>query len=89
MFSAHALTKTIRQWGILIWTGAAGLAAGIASFTFFDRDQIFQALNGIPAAAAGAILSVVFALVALAFGALITVAQQRWAIVCRGLRSTT
>jgi methyl-accepting chemotaxis protein len=78
MFSAHALTKTIRQWGILVWTGAAGLAAGIACFTFFGRDGIFQALNGIPAAAAGAILSVLFALVALAFGALITVAQQRW-----------
>jgi methyl-accepting chemotaxis protein len=78
MFSAHAVTKTIRQWGFLVWAGAAGLAAGIACFTFFGLDGIFQALNGLPAAVAGAIVSVLFALVALAFGALIAVAQQRW-----------
>ena len=78
MLNVRPLTKAIRQWGILVWTGAGGLAAGIACFTFFGLDGIFQALNAVPAAVAGAILSVLFALVALAFGAMIAVAQERW-----------
>ncbi len=77
MLLIRTLTTTIRQWGLIVSMGAAGLATGIASFTLVGLDGIFGALNNVPAAAVGAALSVLLALAALAVGALIALARQR------------
>jgi methyl-accepting chemotaxis protein len=77
MLRGHALAKTVRQWGLVISTGAIGLAIGVAGFTFLGLDGIFQILNDVPAPAGGIILCVTFALAALSIGALIVLAQER------------
>jgi methyl-accepting chemotaxis protein len=78
MFSGHTLTKTIRQWGLVISTGLAGFAAGIAAFTLIGLDGIFRALNAMPPIAVGIGLSALLALAFVAIGALMAVAQERW-----------
>ena len=40
MLSGHTLTKTIRQWGVVVWSGILGFAVGIACFAFFGLDGI-------------------------------------------------
>ncbi len=40
MLRGHTLTKTIRQWGLLISAGVIGLAAGFACFAYFGLDGI-------------------------------------------------
>jgi PAS domain-containing protein/uncharacterized protein YoxC len=77
MLRSRTLTTTIRQWGLVVSTGAAGFAAGIAAMTVVGVDGIVRALNQIPPAAVGAALSVLLALAALAVGALIALARQR------------
>ncbi len=77
MFRGHTLAKTIRQWGLVIWAGAAGFAVGIAGFMFVGIDGIVRAVSAVPGPAAGAILSVLFALAGLAIGALLALAQER------------
>ncbi len=78
MFRGHMLAKTVRQWGLVISAGTAGLAAGIAGFALFGLDGIFRALNAAPSLVAGAVVSALLALAGLAIGALIAVAQERW-----------
>jgi PAS domain-containing protein len=78
MLRGHTLAKIVRQWGFVISTGAAGFVAGMAGFIVLGLDGIFQALNDIPTAAVGAALSVLLALAALAIGALIALARQRF-----------
>jgi methyl-accepting chemotaxis protein/PAS domain-containing protein len=78
MFSGHTLTKTIRQWGLVVSTGVAGFAVGIAVFSLIGLDGIFRALNAVPPIVAGIGLSALLALAFLAIGALIAVAQERW-----------
>ena len=77
MLRGRTLTTIIRQWGLVVSTGAAGFAAGIADMTVVGVDGIVRALNQIPPAAVGAALSVLLALAALAVGALIALARQR------------
>jgi len=77
MLRSRTLTTIIRQWGLVVSTGAAGFAAGIAAMTVVGVDGIVRALNQIPPAAVGAALSVLLALAALAVGALIALARQR------------
>jgi methyl-accepting chemotaxis protein len=77
MLRSHTLTKAIRQWGLVIWAGAIGLAVGVAGFTFFGLYGIFRALNAAPAVVTGAVLSLLLALAALGVGALMAVAQER------------
>jgi methyl-accepting chemotaxis protein len=78
MLSGHTLAKTFRQWGLVISTGVAGFALGVALFTVFGLDGIFRALNAVPPIVAGIGLSALLALAFLAIGALIAVAQERW-----------
>jgi methyl-accepting chemotaxis protein len=78
MLSGHMLTKTVRQWGLVIAMGVAGFAAGIAVFTLIGRDGIVHALNAAPAIVVGLGLSVLLSLAFLAIGALVAVAQERW-----------
>ena len=78
MLSGHTLTKTIRQWGVVVWSGILGFAIGIACFAFFGLDGIFGALNALPAIAVVVILSGLLALAALALGALYAVSLERW-----------
>ena len=78
MLSGHLLTKTVRQWGLVIAMGVAGFAAGIAVFTLIGRDGIVHALNAAPAIVVGLGLSVLLSLAFLAIGALVAVAQERW-----------
>ena len=53
MLSGHTLTKTVRQWGLVIAMGVAGFAAGIAVFILIGRDGIVHALNAAPAIVVG------------------------------------
>jgi methyl-accepting chemotaxis protein len=78
MLSGHTLTKTIRQWGFLIFMGVIGFALGVAAFSLFGLDGIFRALSSAPPLVAGACLSVLLALAFLSIGALFAVAQERW-----------
>ena len=78
MLSGHMLTKTVRQWGLVIAMGVAGFAAGIAVFTLIGRDGIVHALNAAPAIVVGLGLPVLLSLAFLAIGALVAVAQERW-----------
>jgi methyl-accepting chemotaxis protein len=78
MLRGHTLTKTFHQWGLLVWTGAAGFAASIAGFAYFGLDGTFYALNAVPTMAAAVILCGLFTLAALACGALVAVARERW-----------
>ncbi len=77
MLRSRTLTTIIRQWGLVVSTGAAGFAAGIAAMTVVGVDGIVRALNQIPPGVVGAALSVLLALAALAVGALIALARQR------------
>jgi PAS domain-containing protein len=77
MLHGHTLAKTIRRWGLVICTGAAGFAAGIAGFTLLGLNGIFRVLNDAPSAVVGTALAVLLTLAALAVGALIAVAQER------------
>jgi hypothetical protein len=77
MLQGHALAKTVRQWGLIIATGAIGFAMGIAGFAFLGLDGIFQILNDVPTLAAAVVLSVTLAFAALSIGALIVLAQER------------
>ena len=77
MLSGHTLTKTVRQWGLVIAMGVAGFAAGIAVFTLIGRDGIVHALNA-PRHRRRLGLSVLLSLAFLAIGALVAVAQERW-----------
>jgi hypothetical protein len=63
--------------GLVIWTGAAGFATGIAGYTLLGLNGIFRVLNDAPSAVVGTALAVLLALAALAVGALIAVAQER------------
>ena len=76
MFRGHTLTKTIRQWGLIVWTGVGGFAVGIAGFAFFGLDGILSALNALPAVVAGIILSGLLALATLAIGALFALSRR-------------
>ena len=76
MLLGHTLAKTFRQWGLVIWTGAIGLAIGIAGYTLIGLDGILRGLNAIPLAG-GAILCGLLTLAALAIGALIALATER------------
>ena len=76
MLFGHTLAKTFRQWGFVIWTGAIGLAIGIAGSTLIGLDGILRALNAIPVAG-GAILCGLLTLAALGIGALIALATER------------
>jgi hypothetical protein len=78
MLPGHTLAKTIGQWGLVVTTGAVGLAAGAVGFTLLGLDGIFRVLHDFPAAAVGAALSVLLALAAMAGGALIAVARERF-----------
>ena len=78
MFRGHTLTKTIRQWGLIVWTGVGGFAVGIAGFAFFGLDEILSALNALPAVVAGIILSGLLAIATLAIGALFALSRERW-----------
>ncbi len=78
MFRGHTLTKTIRQWGLIVWTGVGGFAIGIACFASFGLDGILSALNALPAVVAGIILSGLLALATLAIGALFALSRERW-----------
>ena len=77
MLSSHALVKAIRQWSLLVGTGAGGLALGVAGYAVFGRDGIVGVLSDLPPAALGATLSALFALAALSIGALIALACER------------
>ena len=78
MFRGHTLTKTIRQWGLIVWTGVGGFAVGIAGFALSGLDGILSALNALPAVVAGIILSGLLALATLAIGALFALSRERW-----------
>jgi len=78
MLSGHTLAKAFRQWGLVISTGVAGFAVGMALFILYGVDGICHALNAVQPIVAGIGLSVLLALAFLAIGALITVAQERW-----------
>ena len=78
MLSGHTMAKTVRQWGLLTSLGVAGFALGIAGFLLFGVDGICQALNSMPAVAAGIGLSALLGIAFLSIGALIAVAQERW-----------
>ena len=71
-----SLTKTFRQWKPVIWTGAIGLAVGIAGLSLIGLDGIFHALNGVPVAAS-AVLCGLVTLAALGIGALWALATER------------
>jgi methyl-accepting chemotaxis protein len=77
MLHGHILAKTIRQWGLVISAGAAGLAAGVAGFILFGVDEIVRALSAVPGLAAGALLCVLLALAGVGIGALLALAQER------------
>ena len=53
-----------------------GLAAGIVCLAVLGFDGLFRVLNGLPVAAAGVVLSVIFALAASGIGALIALAEE-------------
>ena len=38
----HTLAKTFRHWGLVIWTGAVGLAAGTAGLSLIGLDGVFR-----------------------------------------------
>jgi methyl-accepting chemotaxis protein/PAS domain-containing protein len=78
MLSGHTLSKTIRQWGLLIVLGVAGFALGIAGFLLFGVEAIFRALSSVPAPLLGVGLSALLAIAFLSIGALFLVAQERW-----------
>jgi PAS domain-containing protein len=78
MLRGHTLAKTIGQWGLVVVTGAAGVATGAAGFTLLGLDGIFRVPHNVPVAAVGAALSVLLVLAAMASGALITLAQGRF-----------
>jgi hypothetical protein len=88
MLSGHTLAKTFRQWGLVISTGVAGFALGVALFTVFGLDGIFRALNAVPPIVAGIGLSALLALAFLAIG-LSPSRRNAGAIFWRGSRSTT
>ena len=58
MLHGYTLAKTIRQWGLVIWTGAAGFATGIAGYTLLGLNGIFRVLNDAPSAVVGTALAV-------------------------------
>ena len=72
----HTLAKTFRQWALVIWTGAVGLAVGIAGCALIGLDGIFRALNASPLAG-GAILCGFMTLAALGIGALVALTTER------------
>jgi len=78
MLRGHTLAKTVGQWGLVVVTGAAGVVTGAAGFTLVGLDGIVRVLHDVPAAAVGAALSVLLALAAMASGALIAVARERF-----------
>jgi methyl-accepting chemotaxis protein len=73
----HTLAKTRGLWAVVIATGVVGLTAGLAAYIFLGLDGIFQTLNLLPAALAGAAVAIVMALAGLAIAALITLAIER------------
>ncbi len=77
MLRGHALAKALRQWWLVIATGAAGLALGVAGFAVLGLDGIFRLLAGLPAGAAGAVVAVLLGLAALSIGALVALARER------------
>jgi methyl-accepting chemotaxis protein len=72
----HTLAKTFRHWGLVIWTGAVGLAAGTAGLSLIGLDGVFRALNAVPAAG-GVVLCGLLTLAALGIGALVMLATER------------
>jgi len=76
MLFRHTLAKTFRQWALVIWTGAVGLAVGIAGCTLIGVDGIFRALNASPLAGS-AILCGFMTLAALGIGALVALTTER------------
>ena len=70
------MVKSIRQWSLIIATGAIGFAVGIALFAVLGVDGILRILNALPAVAVAFIFSFMLALGALAISALIAVARE-------------
>ncbi len=78
MSGAHSVRKTLRQWGLVIAAGGLGLAGALAALLILGRDGMWSALNAAPLMIADAILCGLVVLAALAVGALITLARERW-----------
>jgi methyl-accepting chemotaxis protein len=77
MDRGHPLAKAIRQWGLIVATGAIGFLIGAAWLALFGLDGMFRVLHAVPAVAAVIVLSLILGLAASAIGAFIVVVALR------------
>ena len=77
MVRGQILRKTRHHWVPVILAGAGGLAAGIVCLAVFGPGQVVRALGELPAPVIGAGICAVFALVPMAFAALVVIARLR------------
>jgi methyl-accepting chemotaxis protein len=77
MLSGKTLAKAGRHWGFIIAVGAAVFAAGLAVLALLGVGGILRALTDIPAPAAGAAISALFALAGAAIAALLVIVRLR------------
>ena len=78
MISGHTLTKNLRQWGVVVGGGLAGLVLGLTLFGLYGRDGIVHALEAAPPMATGVAVALLLALAFMSIGALFALAQERW-----------
>jgi methyl-accepting chemotaxis protein len=78
MISGHTLTKNLRQWGVVVGGGLAGLVLGLTLFGLYGRDGIVYALEAAPPMVTGVAVALLLALAFMSIGALFALAQERW-----------
>jgi PAS domain-containing protein len=78
MISGHTLTKNLRQWGVVVGGGLAGLVLGLTLFGLYGRDGIVHAPEAAPPMVTGVAVALLLALAFTSIGALFALAQERW-----------
>jgi methyl-accepting chemotaxis protein len=77
MLFGRKLSKLSRNWRLVFLASAAGFAAGIAAFACFGPSGLIALLRDTPAAVAGSVMALPFALAAAAFAAFFVTSRQR------------
>jgi methyl-accepting chemotaxis protein len=77
MLDRSLLSKASRNWTLVVMTGVAGFAVGIAVFLFCGVDWLVQVLTREPAPIAGALVAMPFGFGAAALGALLANSRRR------------
>jgi len=77
MFRGPILTKASRNWKLIVLTGAAGFAAGIAIYLFVGPGWVVAALTRAPATIAGGMMGLPFGLGAAAVAGLFVTGRRR------------